>query len=81
MEITKELVGKRILFTLLEYSQPLAGNEVIYEGLINAISPDERFVRIFTYIPKHQERWYEASKINILSIWRDEEGKEDELTL
>ena len=80
MEITKELVGKRLLFTLQEYDPSLAGNETIYEGMINAISPDGRFVRIYTYIPKHQERWYEASKLNILSIWRDEE-REEELSL
>ena len=80
MEITKELVGKRILFTLREYDPSLAENETIYEGMVNAISPDGRFVRIFTYIPKHQERWYEASKLNILSIWRDEE-REEELSL
>ena len=83
MEITKALIGKRILYRLKdEYPFLLGDNEGIREGVITEISPDGNYVKIITYVPFRKEAWYEVNRIELLTpVGKVKESREKNVYL
>ena len=68
MNITKDMIGKKVLFTKIELGDFGLTSDPIYEGTIIRMSTDGKYVKIAMIEPEQGVKWFSTTEINIISL-------------
>ncbi len=76
VKVNKDMVGCRVLYRLKsDMDSFLSGNA--WEGIIQEISPDGLYVKIYHIIPFGGERWHTVDDVEIISVLEKSEVEKE----